>query len=379
MRRGSEDGWFAGALLVIAVVSVVDVLDQNSSLAGAVAVAPLVAATLCSPRRTAVVSVITVMVGVWLLLIQADPTPATIAARGGVILLGVVLGPVVAARRARRERRLGDLARVAEAAQLAVLTPIPPAAGPTRLASLYQSASREALIGGDLYGVAETPEGVRLMIGDVRGKGIDAVRVAAVILSAFREGTQGRSTLGELAQHCDQRLRPSLVPEDFVTALFTDIAYDGTMRLVSCGHPGPIHARAGELEEVEIPHPGTPLGLPHDMVVGPEPHEIRLRADDRLLFYTDGLMEARTPSGGFVPMTHAVAHISTAKFEDALAGVLAQLHTVTGESHDDMALVLVEYSGQRRRAAPGQDETPRVSTTPAASLCGDIELPASPG
>jgi phosphoserine phosphatase RsbU/P len=344
-RVSGSEVWFVVSLLTVGVVAAADLLDRTSSLVGAVAVAPLMAATLCSPLRTAIVSVIMLVVGLSLLATQGNPEALTIAVRAGVMVLAAVLAPALAVVRTRRERRIRDLTEVAEAAQHAVLTPIPPVAGPARLASAYQSASREALIGGDLYGVVETPGGLRLMIGDVRGKGIGAVQIAAVTLAAFRDGTHLLSTLSELAEHCEAQLRPHLVDEDFVTVLFADIANDGKVEVISCGHPGPVHARADERLALEIPAPGTPLGIPRDMRIAPRPHRLELEPGDRLLFYTDGLVEARNSRGRFIRPDQVIGDIGTVDFEDALSGVLARLHAATREVRDDLALLLVEYTG----------------------------------
>jgi phosphoserine phosphatase RsbU/P len=367
MRRVSgSDAWFVVSLLTVGVVAAADLLDGTSSLVGAVAVAPLMASILCSPLRTGIVSALTLVVGMALLVTQGDPEPLTIAVRAGVMLVAGLLAPVLAVARTRRERRIRDLTAVAEAAQHAVLTPIPPVAGPARLASAYQSASREALIGGDLYGVVETPRGLRLMIGDVRGKGIDAVQVAAVTLAAFRDGTHILSTLTELAEHCDAQLRPHLVDEDFVTVLFADISHDGQVEVISCGHPGPVHARAGERLALEIRAPGTPLGIPLDMRTPPRPQRLELKPGDRMLFYTDGLVEARNSRGLFIRSDQVIGDIGTVGFEDALGGVLSRLHAAAREVRDDLALLLVEYTGPGTKPGVKPDsaaEDPAVSET----------------
>lgn len=352
-----RDLWFVASLAVVAVIAVADRLDPTSSVVGSFAIAPFMASVLCSPARTAIVSGVSLVVGLWLLATPQDnPEPMTVAVRA-VVLVGAAVGaPLLARERTRREQRIRDLTRVAEAAQLAVLTPIPPVAGPTRLASAYQSASREALIGGDLYGVVETKRGVRLMIGDVRGKGIDAVRIAAVSLAAFREGTHQQRSLVELAEHCDRQLRPHLVVEDFVTALFADIDDSGEVELICCGHPAPMHAQGHRCRDLEVEQPGTPLGFPTDLRVEPEPHRFRLQQGDRLLFYTDGLVEARTSRGEFVQPDRVIGDIGTSDFEQALGGVLARLHSAAREVRDDLAMLLLEYTGPV--AAP-EDESER--------------------
>ena len=58
----------------------------------------------------------------------------------------------------------------------------------------------EARIGGDLYEAVNTAHGVRLLIGDVRGKGLLAVETAAAMLAAFREAAYEVYTLAEVAR-----------------------------------------------------------------------------------------------------------------------------------------------------------------------------------
>jgi phosphoserine phosphatase RsbU/P len=76
---------------------------------------------------------------------------------------------------------------VAEAAQRALLPDLPEHQGPVVVAGWYVSATEEALMGGDLYDVMGYQQSARWIIGDVKGKGIEAVRMAAGVLGAFRE------------------------------------------------------------------------------------------------------------------------------------------------------------------------------------------------
>jgi serine phosphatase RsbU (regulator of sigma subunit) len=107
--------------------------------------------------------------------------------RLALIAAGGVLAVAASSARKRREARLADVLRVAEVAQRAVLPDVPDRIGMIRLTAHYESAAREASLGGDLYAALPTSYGVRLLIGDVRGKGLEAVRLASVILGAFRE------------------------------------------------------------------------------------------------------------------------------------------------------------------------------------------------
>ena len=190
---------------------------------------------------------------------------------------------------------------MARVAQDAVLTPVPPTSGALRLATAYESASREALIGGDLFAVVTSGSGTRLLVGDVRGKGLGAVKTAAMVLARFRESAYHLGTLNEVAAHCHQSLRPHLGDEDFVTALFASIDDVGRTELVSYGHPPPVLAHGSTLRTLDMPDPGGPLGLAFD-TDEPIPLLLQLEPGDRLFFFTDGLVEARGRDGNFLDL-----------------------------------------------------------------------------
>ena len=239
---------------------------------------------------------------------------------------------------------------MARVAQDAVLTPVPPTSGALRLATAYESASREALIGGDLFAVVTRGSGTRLLVGDVRGKGLGAVKTAAMVLARFRESAYHLDTLNEVAAHCHQSLRPHLGDEDFVTALFASIDDVGRAELVSYGHPPPVLARGSTLRTLEMPDPGGPLGLAFD-TDEPTPLLLQLEPGDRLFFFTDGLVEARGRDGNFLDLHELATGVGDGDFDEALPAVLARLHSAAPRIDDDLALLLVEY-GVPGRAAP---------------------------
>src|SRR5437763_15382154 len=98
-----------------------------------------------------------------------------------------VIGVLLSRYRIARERRLAQVIKVAEAAQRAILLPVPEQLGPVRVAVIYEGAASDAVVGGDLYGFVVTSHGLRILVGDVRGKGLDAVRMSAQVLATFRE------------------------------------------------------------------------------------------------------------------------------------------------------------------------------------------------
>ena len=235
--------------------------------------------------------------------------------------------------------RLAIVTRVADVAQRAILAPPPGRLGPLLLAARYVSAAAEARVGGDLYEVVRRRNAVRLLIGDVRGKGLAAVRTATIVLGEFRAAAMDIADLGRVAQHIDRRIRPYLGDEDFVTATIAEITDDGRYSLVCCGHPPALVMHAGRLEELTLDH-AVPLGLG----TAPEVHSGRLTAGDRLLLYTDGITESRAPDGRFVELPAVAASIVDTELDASLDVILTALREAVGsEPVDDIALLAAEY------------------------------------
>jgi serine phosphatase RsbU (regulator of sigma subunit)/anti-sigma regulatory factor (Ser/Thr protein kinase) len=237
--------------------------------------------------------------------------------------------------------RLATVTRVAEAAQHAILATLPPRLGAVELSARYVSAAAEALVGGDLYEVVERGETVRLLVGDVRGKGLEAVRLATVVLGEFRAAAADIERLPDVAGQIDRRLRRYLADEDFVTAVLAEIDPDGSYTLVSCGHPPALVTRGGAIEEVPSPT-GLPLGL------GAQPEVVTgvLEPGDRLFLYTDGLVEARGADGRFVTVREVVAPLLGGRLDEVLDKILVALRAAVGGAlADDLALVVAQYAG----------------------------------
>ncbi len=253
----------------------------------------------------------------------------------------VALALDTAATFEQQSERLAGVMQVAEAAQRAILAPPPDRTGPVRLSARYVSAAEEAQVGGDLYEVVPGPSSVRLLVGDVRGKGLAAVRTATVAIGEFRAAAVDTDHLAHVAREVDRRIQPYLPdPEDFVTGVLVDIAHDGRFTVVSCGHPAPVLLCAdGQVLPVTL-DPAPPLGLGVDPVASTG----RLHPGDRLLMFTDGLIEARSPDGGFIDPTPFLAALATADLDTALDGLLTSLQRATGHAlDDDLALLLACY------------------------------------
>jgi serine phosphatase RsbU (regulator of sigma subunit) len=208
-------------------------------------------------------------------------------------------------------------------------------------ASHYQSATSAALVGGDLYDIAMTQFGPRLIIGDVKGKGLEAVGRCAAVLAIFRELAFGEPGLTGLAEQMNARLSRDMEAEDFVTVILAEFA-PGEVRIVNCGHHPPVKLSAGGggLHVMAPDDFAPPLGLnPH-----PIRQDIDLKPGDRLLFYTDGLVESRDRAGRFFGLDDRVAAaLALPDLGAAVKRVVRLLleHTRGGLA-DDVLLVLGE-------------------------------------
>ncbi|WP_324983975.1 PP2C family protein-serine/threonine phosphatase [Streptomyces sp.] len=257
----------------------------------------------------------------------------------------------------QRQNELNQVRRIAVAAQRVLLRPVPARLGPVRAASRYIAAEEGAQIGGDLYEAVQTRYGVRMIVGDVRGKGLPAVRSAAAVLGAFRESVHYEEDLVEVINHCAAALRRERAmprgidqedeeeqAESFVTAVVAQVLDGPVVELVNRGHVPPLVLSGGKVEALMPTSPLPPLGL-EDFITGPaeKAESYPFAPGDRLLLYTDGVAEARNRGNEFFALLDAMeaAHHSTGpEFLELLHQGLVR-HT-EGRMTDDVAMIVVD-------------------------------------
>jgi serine phosphatase RsbU (regulator of sigma subunit) len=247
--------------------------------------------------------------------------------------------------RQRRERELAQVRVVAEAAQQVLLRPVPRQIGPVTMAVRYLSASTGARVGGDLYEVVETAGRVRLIVGDVEGKGLPAIQSAAAALGVFREAAHEDIGLAEIAARIEASLARDFGDEQFVTAVLADLTTDGAkMDLLSCGHPAPAMLGPARPRFIGREQAGLPLGLGQLTGAPRIPLTVPFRPGDRVLFYTDGATEARNKAGEFFSLSECKSLCGCAATADP-AVVVERLSDelirhVGHAPDDDVALLL---------------------------------------
>jgi hypothetical protein len=333
--------WLALVLGLDAIVAVIAVLIGRSlNLAELLAVGPLLACARCRGWITALVAGYAIALCAIVTGVIGAASTSSAGYRFTIVGGAGVFAVFVAVIRTRRE---GALIRISERVQRAILRPLPAELGGVAFASHYQSATTQALIGGDLYDITMTQFGPRFILGDVKGKGIDAVGRCAAVLAVFRELVFGEPDLARLAEQMDARLSLDMDIEDFVTVILAEFA-PGHVRIVNCGHPAPVKlaAGAGGLQLMAPPRYEPPLGL-HPR---PALQDIALRPHDRLLFYTDGLVETRNRAGRFFALdAHVATALATPDLDGAVRGVVKLLLDHAGDGlTDDVLLVLGEQT-----------------------------------
>ncbi|MFF2364408.1 PP2C family protein-serine/threonine phosphatase [Streptomyces sp. NPDC058122] len=386
MEQPSGRGLVAIPLALIVVITVVDIRSPTDvHLGPLLVIAPTLTASLAGPGLTALVGLLAVAAQVVVAILHGGIGTTNHIAQ---LIALVVLSALVVFVCRVRERRAQELVRarsVAETAQRVLLRPPPRRIGPLRVAWLYLAADDDTQIGGDLFAVTRAADAsTRVIIGDVRGKGLAAIGEASVVLGAFREGAHRYDTLRELTAALEVSVCRDLDEvadtehdpgEHFVTALVLDIPDDGTqVEMINCGHPPPLLLRDHQVSVLHARHPVPPLGMCELPASSHHTDPFAFAAGDFLLLYTDGVIEARSPEGVFYPLAERVAGF-TASNPDVL---LRQIHDdlvrhIGDQPGDDAAFLVIERVAAHHlrlahRPLDGHHRLPTDGSPPPAQL-----------
>ena len=338
-------------LAAMLLVSLIDYFSgPDAYLASLMSVVPPLAALTLYPLELVLVSSLGMVLLVLLSRYDGLGSVHDLRLYHGTLVAYAALtlaGAVISYLRVVRARQLVAVSTVAEAAQRALLRPPEPQVGGIRIAVRYVSAADSAQIGGDLYAVLETPYGVRAIIGDVRGKGLGAVRTSAVVLGAFREAAYDEAELTGVAIRLESSVSRHVPTDEFTTALLVGFAAPDTAELLHLGHVAPLLIAAdGTVRTIDPPDPWVPLGLGALATGKPRPWTVPFGPGEVLLLCTDGVVEARSKTdGAFYPLAERVPPLVAdcgTDLETAVARIYADLLRHTGgRLRDDAVLLLL--------------------------------------
>jgi serine phosphatase RsbU (regulator of sigma subunit)/anti-sigma regulatory factor (Ser/Thr protein kinase) len=244
----------------------------------------------------------------------------------------------------REREHMEQELRVARLIQQTLLPKEIPAIEGWQLAAYYQPARA---VGGDFYDFIPFEDGkLGLVIGDVTDKGVPAALVMATTRSILRGAAKQSSSPGKILEQANDLLYPDIPPKMFVTCLYALLdPATGRLRYANAGHDLPYRRHGSQVEELRAI--GMPLGLMPGMRY--EEKEIVLEPGERVLFYSDGLVEAHNPQREMFSFPHLrelMGLPQPAGSETSLIDfLLAELHRFTGdgwEQEDDVTLVTLE-------------------------------------
>lgn len=257
----------------------------------------------------------------------------------------VALGYVAARRTVARDQQLGDIQKELEVArriQLSILPQDFPASRNFRVAARYVPMTAVA---GDFYDflVAEDNH-AGLLIADVSGHGVPAALIASMVKLAATAQRAHAADPSTLLAGMNSALFGN-TQNQFVTAAYVHLDSKAQeLRYSAAGHPPMLLLRDGQVSEVT--ENGLMLAAFDFATYSTVAH--RLKSGDRLLLYTDGIVEAESSSGEFFGQNALAAILQeTAKFSprDAADRIIAAVERWAASQDDDLTVLVCDYLG----------------------------------
>lgn len=248
----------------------------------------------------------------------------------------------------RRERP-----SVAAEIQWNVLPPLTVATESLVLSAVLEPAYNVA---GDSFDYALNGETAHLAVFDAMGHGLASALFSSVAVGAYRNARRALEDLPGIYRFIDDVLVSYAGGVQFATGLLVELDVpSGVLRWVNAGHLAPLLLRGGRLVGTLEVDPATPLGLGLS-TAPPVLGRVQLQPGDRVLLYTDGVVEARTPDGDFFGVERLVdllvreassGHHVPESLRRLGQAVLAHQ---SGPLIDDATTVLLEWRGESQRA-----------------------------
>ncbi len=211
-----------------------------------------------------------------------------------------------------------------------------PAVPGWQLSSAYRAAGRANEVGGDFYDVIVSERSWVAIIGDVVGKGAEAAALTALARHTLAAIIESTGDVGQALAVLNRRLRHRGDDKSLCTVCAVEVTAGEAARVVSAGHPLPLLASAGTVRMVG--HPSPMLGFVDDLQVAET--AVDIRPGDRLVLYTDGVLDAIGPLDRFGEARLVETVLMLAGGETAASDILAALDRFARqEQADDIAIL----------------------------------------
>ncbi|MEU4897102.1 PP2C family protein-serine/threonine phosphatase [Streptomyces sp. NPDC044780] len=206
-------------------------------------------------------------------------------------------------------------------------------------------------LGGDAFDHSFTEDVLHASILDAMGHDLASGLTTSVAMAGSRNARRTGADLAALVATVDEALSAWL-PDQFCTGVFVRLHMpSGVLRWANCGHPTPLVIRRQRLLEKELERASEPpLGLPAQLSDATRQiHETTLEPGDRVLLYTDGVVESRDEGGEQFGLERFADHIirSTAAGQSAPEVLRLLIHAILDYRHrelsDDATILMIEW------------------------------------
>ena len=204
-------------------------------------------------------------------------------------------------------------------------------------------------LGGDSFDYAVDSRTARIALFDAMGHGLEAGLLASVAMAAYRTTRRAQTGLAGTAGAIHAAVSAQFGPDRFVTAVLAEIDLaSGRLRWSVSGHPPPLLLRNGRMIKTLAGEVTPPLGVSGEVEVNEE----MLEPADQVLFFTDGVVEARSAAGEFFGIDRLVDMIARTSAAETPAPETMRrlLHAILdhqeGELQDDATIVVMEWRGE---------------------------------
>ncbi|NYE50748.1 serine phosphatase RsbU (regulator of sigma subunit) [Spinactinospora alkalitolerans] len=209
-------------------------------------------------------------------------------------------------------------------------------------------------VGGDAYDYALNGDVLHLSVFDAMGHDLAAGLTASTAMGASRSSRRQGKDLVTIGEVIDEAVAEQFDPPRFTTGVLATLdTRTGLLTWINRGHHPPLVLRRGRqvatLDSPSSPPMGIGLGL------SAEPARYQLEPGDRLLFFTDGVTEARSPDGELFGLERFTDFIIRREADGLSAPETLRrlmqtiLEHQEGRLQDDATVLLVEWATQRHR------------------------------